>query len=464
MERKLSCEEKKTKKVSFLKKNGLSLVGGFVFFLFLLASSGTVQAVPSFARQTGLSCSACHTVFPELTSFGRNFKLNGYTLTGIKTINQSKVKKDGSKSAILNLLSISPISAMFQTGITHVSKTIPGTQNNNVEFPQQLSLFYGGQITPHIGAFIQITLDDESGTFGMDNTDIRYSNHSNGKVPFTYGLTLNNNPTVQDLWNTTAAWGFPYTASGVAPGPGAAPMIENLGGTVAGLGGYGLVNNLFYFEFTGYGTAQLGSALPPDATTAGVIKGIAPYWRLAIQHQWTKSYLEVGTYGMSTSMFPMGVSGLTDKYADIAFDLQYEYMFSHGQFTFHTTYIAEKQTLNASHDAGDSQNLSNKLNTFKCDGSVFLKAGVNFTLGYFSTTGTADNVLYAPADMEGSRTGTPNSSGILAQFDYLPWANTKISLQYVAYSKFNGAKTDYDGAGRNASDNNSIYLQFWFLF
>ncbi len=55
-------------------------------------------------------------------------------------------------------------------------------------------------------------------------------------------------------------------------------------------------------------------------------------------------------------------------------------------------------------------------------------------------------------------------SGILAPFDYLPWANTKISLQYVAYNKFNGAKTNYDGSGRDASDNNSIYLQFWFLF
>ncbi len=383
MKRKLSCEEKKVKEASFLKKNGYPLLGGFVFFLFLLAGSGTVQAVPSFARQTGLSCSACHTVFPELTSFGRNFKLNGYTLTGIKTINQTKVEKSGNKSTILKLLSISPVSAMFQSGITSVNKTISGTQNNNVEFPQQLSLFYAGQITPHIGAFIQITMDDESGTFGMDNTDIRYSNHSNGKIPFTYGLTLNNNPTVQDVWNTTAAWGFPYTASGVAPTPGATPMIENLGGTVAGLGGYGLVNNLFYFEFTGYGTAQIGEALPPDATTAGVLKGIAPYWRFALQHQWTKSYLEVGTYGMSANIFPIGVSGLADKYTDFAFDLQYEYMFSNGQFTFHTTYITESQTLNASYDAGDSQNLSNKLNTFKCDGSVFLKAGVNFTLGYF---------------------------------------------------------------------------------
>ncbi len=38
------------------------------------------NAVPSFARQTGMDCVACHTSFPELTPFGREFKLNGYTL------------------------------------------------------------------------------------------------------------------------------------------------------------------------------------------------------------------------------------------------------------------------------------------------------------------------------------------------------------------------------------------------
>src|SRR5258708_1597705 len=35
---------------------------------------------PSFARQTGLACSACHTHYPELTAMGRQFKLNGYVL------------------------------------------------------------------------------------------------------------------------------------------------------------------------------------------------------------------------------------------------------------------------------------------------------------------------------------------------------------------------------------------------
>ena len=42
---------------------------------------GNARATPAFARQTGLACSACHTVFPELTPMGRRFKLGGYTLT-----------------------------------------------------------------------------------------------------------------------------------------------------------------------------------------------------------------------------------------------------------------------------------------------------------------------------------------------------------------------------------------------
>ena len=51
------------------------------FVLLCLLSAGEAFAVPSFARQTGLSCNVCHTNPPELTAFGRNFKLKGYVLT-----------------------------------------------------------------------------------------------------------------------------------------------------------------------------------------------------------------------------------------------------------------------------------------------------------------------------------------------------------------------------------------------
>jgi hypothetical protein len=37
-------------------------------------------------------------------------------------------------------------------------------------------------------------------------------------------------------------------------------------------------------------------------------------------------------------------------------------------------------------------------------------------------------------------------------------------MQYTGYHKFNGTGTDYDGTGRNAKDNNTLYLLGWFAF
>ncbi|MDE2137674.1 MAG: hypothetical protein KGJ68_09575, partial [Gammaproteobacteria bacterium] len=51
-----------------------------------LAAAPAALAVPSFARQTGMACEACHTVFPELTHFGRVFKANGYILSNVKQV------------------------------------------------------------------------------------------------------------------------------------------------------------------------------------------------------------------------------------------------------------------------------------------------------------------------------------------------------------------------------------------
>ena len=53
----------------------------FVLGAFAFIGSKDVQAVPSFERQTGMSCTVCHTVWPELTPFGRVFKMDGYTFS-----------------------------------------------------------------------------------------------------------------------------------------------------------------------------------------------------------------------------------------------------------------------------------------------------------------------------------------------------------------------------------------------
>ncbi len=45
-----------------------------------------------------------------------------------------------------------------------------------------------------------------------------------------------------------------------------------------------------------------------------------------------------------------------------------------------------------------------------------------------------------------------------------PWVNLRLGLQYTGYLKFNGGTTNYDGFGRNASQNNSIFLFSWMAF
>ena len=39
------------------------------------------EAVPAFARQTGYTCTTCHTAYPSLNKFGRRFRELGYRLT-----------------------------------------------------------------------------------------------------------------------------------------------------------------------------------------------------------------------------------------------------------------------------------------------------------------------------------------------------------------------------------------------
>jgi iron:rusticyanin reductase len=160
-------------------------------------------AVASFALQTGLSCNVCQSNPPELTAFGRKFKLNGYVLTDVA----AKDKVGNSKDLLLS--KYIPLSAMILLSDTAYQANQPSSQNNTAGFPQQVSIFLGGGFASHFGGLAQITYTHIDDHFSMDNTDLRYANQT--KVEghdLTYGVTLNNNPTVEDLWNSTRLGAF----------------------------------------------------------------------------------------------------------------------------------------------------------------------------------------------------------------------------------------------------------------
>ena len=451
MEKKKNCLKSRFVLVDVLKINQIKndFTKWIIVLIVVLAPLSTVKSLPSFARQTLMSCTACHPSFPELNSFGRQFKLNGYTLTTASTI--SDEGDSIHPRTRLNLLSNLPLSVMVQSSFANVARDVTGQQNNYGQFPQQLSMFFAGQITPHIGSFIQMTYAD--GSFGMDNADIRYANTTSlGSGSLLYGLTLNNNPTSQDLWNTSPAWRFPYASASAAPSPAKATLIESLGGEVIGIGAYTLLNNLLFAEFSTYRSAQTGANNPPDTTNMNVVKGFIPYWRVALQHEWDKNYIELGTSGIASTQFLNGISGSLDKFVDIGVDLQFERTMPLSTFSLHTSYINENEVRDNS--------IENKYNfqSFKIDGNLFLKNGCGATIGYFNNTGSADIANFPNGNNK------PNSSGFIFQIEYLPWHNTKFATQYVAYQKFDGSSTNYDGLGRNARDNNTLYLLAWLSF
>src|SRR5260221_624593 len=143
---------------------------------------------------------------------------------------------------------------------------------------------------------------------------------------FTWGVTFNNNPTVEDLWNSTPAWGFPFTSSNVSPTPAAKAIINGaLATDVAGIGGYAMWNEHFYFAGTVYRSQHLGGPEPnPRLLFPFNIRGFAPYWPLALETSTKNNKLEIGTYGIHPKSSPNAITGLTDSHTDRAVAFQYD--------------------------------------------------------------------------------------------------------------------------------------------
>ncbi|HWF77908.1 MAG TPA: hypothetical protein VN694_12110 [Caulobacteraceae bacterium] len=425
-------------------------------------SATPAAAVPAFARQTGEPCQTCHVggFGPQLTPFGRNFKMHGYTL----------------RTDSFNV----PLAAMAVASYLRTQKAQnpapPGGSPNNNWALDQFSLFFAAGFGQHFGAFVQGTYDGVAKQWSWDNLDLRaVDDFKAGKHDVTVGASLNNNPTVQDPWNTTPAWGFPYTASALAPAPTAAPVINGaLAQQALGLTGYAWVDGMVYLEGGAYWSpsARALSDLGVDPTEFGAIHGAAPYGRAAIQWEMGPGEAELGALAFRTEIFP-GLdrsTGFVDRYTDLGVDGSYIATFGNGDVVaLNARYVDERQRLSASCALAGAPLqgcADNDLQDFRVDGSYYWRHRYGVTVEYFNTTGSANPVIYAA-----NRTFTPDSAGVNVQLDTTlfpnsnsplgPRFNARIGVQYTGYAEFNGAGRNFDGFGANARDNNAVRVFIW---
>jgi hypothetical protein len=138
-----------------MKKLALSLAG----VLAATAFAPEASAVPVFARQTGMACSACHFQhFPLLNAFGRAFKSSGYTLMGA----QGRI--EGENLSIPDTLNTGVLTSAYVQNESNA-----GAANTRLGVPAsggELSLFYGGRISDFAGFLSELGLADASAATG----------------------------------------------------------------------------------------------------------------------------------------------------------------------------------------------------------------------------------------------------------------------------------------------------------
>jgi hypothetical protein len=436
----------------------------YLILIMLLTLSQTVKALPSFTRQTGEACIACHTQAfgPNLNPYGREFKLHGYIA--------------GTGNSLL-----SRISGMAEGSITNLKRDDPSLGNNNLVL-DQASVFFGGRIIDKVGAFVQTTYNGVSNQFHVDNTDIRVTDENEffGQE-FEYGVSFNNAPTSQDLWNTTPAWGFPYASSPVTNNPAAAPLLATLGGQVGGATLYNMFADTLFLEAGAYTSfakyAQKGMGEWDNTGTtnnSGAVKlnGGAPYWRIALQKEWAGHYFSIGHFGFNATVQPNVTLPGYDKYTDLGTDFNYQYLANPKHiYEVKASYIREHQQLVTTYATGGAAQPNQQLGFLGLNGMYTYDQTYSAALGFNHIYGNQDSIIYSSSPT----TMRPNSEYFTFELDYIPFGKTagsglssymnlKFAAQYIAYTMFDGAIKNYNGTGRNASDNNTLYFNSWLSF
>ncbi len=447
--------------------NGISTNTSVATAMILLvtgvALAPVANAVPSFASQTGMPCARCHTIGygPALTPYGRQFKLNGFTFGDGKPL---------------------PVALMLQGGYTRTSGDLPEAPadhtsvNDNLSL-DQVSVFFAGRIGEHSGGFVQITYSGPDRATSWDNIDLRYARAlSFGDNAAVVGVTLNNGPAVQDLWNSTPAWGYPYIGSALAPTPAAGPLLAGLGQSVLGATAYAMFNDHWYVEagaYKGVSNRWLKN-FGLDVGASANLEGMAPYARLAYQYDGPVQHGSIGLLALGARVAPDPTISARDHFSDLTVDATWQYLpEGRHQLSMNASVTHEHRRLDATYVDEGAESPSQNLTFTSIDATYAYDRTWSLAASLFDSRGTRDALLYAPAPLDGSLGGSPDSRGYTLQLEYIPFGkqnsvwrpflNVRTGLQYTGYTKFNGGSSNYDGYGRSASANNTLFAYLWII-
>lgn len=241
-----------------MKKIVLSLAS----VLAATAFAPEASAIPSFARQTGMACQACHFQhFPVLNSFGMAFKSAGYTMMGA----QGKI--EGGEHAGLSIPDTLNASVLVKLRYQKTNGGAPDafsgatTNSGQWQLPDEMSMFLGGRVADNVGFVIEANL---AGNNSAGNGGIA----TGFKLPFMFdagGAKVGVIPFWTDVLGM--AHGFELSSSAMVRGLrwaedrttiSAASFIGMNSGPAVGAA-FVAKNDMGYINFTRYSPRQAGA-------------------------------------------------------------------------------------------------------------------------------------------------------------------------------------------------------------
>jgi hypothetical protein len=441
-----------------LSHSRLRHVGGFSLLLICaLACTSAAQAVPLFARQTALKCGMCHSPPPELTTFGRRFKLSGYTLNTAKKPSQ---------------LPVSVIAFMNHVATREdVETAYDGASSNDNTKLQSFSINAGGRISDSVGAYAGIDYDGIDDQLGMGNLDLRWvGNRDFAGKDLLYGLTLHNDPSYQDPWNSSPRRISPYLTSTLEPQPSHTVALDGLmSRRVLGAGGYGFLENSLYLELAAY--RPISNSLQDDLGLFHdfdyQLSGTGWYARIAKEYR-----LQLATLTFGALVFDGEIEepfdGPTYTATDFAVDTLYQRQRGKHDWTLSANLLHESIDTSDARDAGFARTGSNDITRLKINTGYLFNKTYGLTGSYFKSDGSTDALFFRTAS-GGADTSwlrmdaywNPLSKKPIKAY---PLLRTRIGLQYTHFTEFDGDSNNYNETGRDASDNDTLMLYWIFAF
>jgi hypothetical protein len=221
------------------------------------------------------------------------------------------------------------------------------------------------------------------------------------------------------------------------------------------------------------------------------LQGVNPYWRLALNHEWGPHSLMVGTGGMNARIYddPLDTSDPSTIHRDydVNVDAQYQYLLDPHSVTAQFVYARNKHHysdaqvgqiaafVDASGNPLTPTPASDTTDTVRAKMTYVYQARYGGSLGMFNQTGSMSTARqtsgYDPATgtittdlsspVSGNLSGNPGTRGYTLEAFFMPIQYMRLGAQYTGFARYNGASQNYDGFGRNASDNNSLFVYLW---